>query len=209
MKRFLEAGALLLLASLLTACGPDVARWKEEVMLHDGRMIVVERMASREHSGFPNANRGRYLEFELKYSPMNVMWHTDKGIQHVSFEVFDGVPYMVLHVGNELAFCKGKADSILPIRIIKLQDGQWVDVPQENFPLDQANINLYFSYWGNNTSEDTRGLVTWKFKEERDGYPIVRLTPDHLDAIHRPEKIREFFSIHRMTCGNFNSDTYR
>lgn len=44
-------------------CGPDVARWKEEVLLHDGRMIVVERMAKAEASGFPNANRGRDLEF--------------------------------------------------------------------------------------------------------------------------------------------------
>jgi len=68
------------IAMLLAACGTDTIEWKEEVLLHDGRMIVVERKAKADSSGFPDANRGRFLEFELRWwasTPAQPAWSVE------------------------------------------------------------------------------------------------------------------------------------
>jgi hypothetical protein len=183
----------------LTGCGPDVARWKEEVLLHDGRMIVVERMATAEVGGFPNANRGRDLEFELKYAPLGIYW---KGTQqHTMLEIFDGVPYLVVWPGSESKFCKDKLPTTLPIRILKMQGKEWIEIEQETFPVDIANFNLYLSYWGNKASEDARGLITWTHKEDTNAYPIVKWDP----LIRRPYKLRERYVSTNGTCARFQN----
>ncbi len=40
------------LLPLLTSCGPIVAMWKEEVLLLDGRMILIDRTAKAQTSVF-------------------------------------------------------------------------------------------------------------------------------------------------------------
>lgn len=187
---------------MLAGCGPDVAKWKEEVLLHDGRMIVVERTATREPSGFPAANRGRYLESELKYEPLGIYW---KGTsQQDSLEIFDGIPYLVIWPGSEAAFCKGKPAETLPIRILKMQGKDWIDIDPTTFPVDQANYNLYLRYWGNKPSEDAKGLVTWRHKEGADSYPIVVAEP--YQTVRRPYKLREFFERTNGTCARFQQN---
>lgn len=199
----------LTLASLLptlTACGPDVARWQEEVLLHDGRMITIERMAKAEPSGFPNANRGRDLEFQITYEPMGVHWVNTKGDQQLAFEVFDGVPYLVITVPSERSFCRGKPDTAFPVRVFKMQGTDWVEVSHELFLFGVANKNLYRGYWGNKASEDAIGLITWKYKEEHSvpGYPIAGESPEErLKFIRRPYKLSEFFNQQSYICGNF------
>jgi hypothetical protein len=203
-RRFGSRARLALVAcatALLTACGTDTIEWKEEVLLHDGRMIVVERKAKAESSGFPNANRGRDLEFELHYEPMNVHW---KGTEQQStFEIVDGVAYLVVSGGDEREICKGKPPDHIPQKFLKHQDGQWVEIDQVQFPMDEANFTLYLRYWGSEPSEDARGLITWKRKASRDGYPTTTSQYDINNIPRRPYKFREFFETNRFTCARF------
>lgn len=189
---------------MLAGCGPDVARWKEEVLLHDGRMILVERAAKAEPSGFPAGNRGRDLEFELKYEPLKVYWKDTNGNQQAAFEIFDGIPYLVVNIGNVNAFCKGKPPATLPIRVLKMQGKEWIDIDPATFPVDQANFNLYGGYWGNKPSEDAKGLITWQHKEDYDAYPIAAF--ENGFARRRPYKLREHFVRNGHTCAGFQQN---
>ncbi|CAN7482513.1 hypothetical protein [Polaromonas sp. LjRoot131] len=193
-----------LATTLLAACsGTDTIEWKEEVLLHDGRMIVIERKAKAASSGFPNANRGRDLEFELHYKQMDVHW---KGIQPQStFEIFDGVAYLAVAGPDEREVCKDKPPSYIPRQILKYQGkGQWVEIDQADFPIDQANYTLYQRYWGNKPSEDAKGLITWKYKGDWDGYPATQWPyHDSNNIPRRPYKFREFFETNPFTCASF------
>jgi hypothetical protein len=194
---------LAMMASvLLAACsGTDTIEWKEEVLLHDGRMIVIERKAKAASSGFPNANRGRYLEFELHYKPMNIHW---KGtLQQGAFEIIDQTPYLVLWLNGLTDFCKGRPPTDLPIKVLKLQGQEWIEIPQSEFPMDRANYNLYHSYRGNKASEDAKGLITWKHKGSWDSYPIPPGSHMSNNIPRRPYKFREFFEKNGRTCASF------
>ena len=199
----LWASYLLTIAGLLvlTGCGPDVARWKEEVLLHDGRMIVVERMAKAAKGGI-TAPRGRDLEFEISYKPLGIYWHDTSGNQQTALEIFDGIPYLVLvYPGDPRIFCKDKPPGTLPIQVLKMQGKEWVAINTDSFPVDVANYNLYHGYWGNKASEDARGLITWKHKEGMNSYPIARF--ENGFAIRRPGSIREMYVNNLSTCARY------
>jgi len=137
---------------------------------------------------------------------MGVHWVNTKGDQQLAFEVFDGVPYLVITVPSERSFCRGKPDTAFPVRVFKMQGTDWVEVSHELFPFGVANKNLYRGYWGNKASEDASGLITWKYKEEHSvpGYPIAGATPEErLKFIRRPYKLSEFFNQQSYICGSF------
>ena len=192
-------GIAMLATLLLSACGTDTAEWKEEVLLHDGRMIVVERKAKAVSSGFPNANRGRDLEFELWYRPMGIHW---KGtLQQGAFEIIDGTAYLALWLNGPVNFCKDRPPTDLPIKVLKLREKEWIEIPQSEFPMDRADYNLYGDYWGNSSSEDAKGLISWKKKSEQ--YPALPGVHDISKIPRRPYKFREFFEKNQRTCASF------
>jgi hypothetical protein len=51
-----------LLSASLAACGDDVVTWTEDVELHDGKVIKLERRAVQGASGFPSLAEKRKLE---------------------------------------------------------------------------------------------------------------------------------------------------
>lgn len=51
MKHWLLAISLMLLGGSMSACSGGSAKWKEEVQLSDGRIIVVERETFRDRGG--------------------------------------------------------------------------------------------------------------------------------------------------------------
>jgi hypothetical protein len=148
----------------LSACnGIDVAEWTEEVKLHDGTMIQVWRRARARSSGFPNANRGGDIDFELKYAPLGVQWKGSWNRSPISFEIIDGVPHLVLYIGNREA-CANKAKTDYMAEFLRWSNGQWVEVPQAAFPTEKARVNLHAQYWGHSTRDDARGFLHWSDK---------------------------------------------
>lgn len=197
MRRLILALTATFLA--LAACGKsiDTAEWTEEVRLSDGRMVVVWRKARAYSGGFPNAQRGSNIDFELKYEPLGVYWKdvvTDTHVRDpVSFDIIDGTPHLVLYGGRDVCFGRPKTDYIA--QFLKWKNGQWVDVPQAQFPVDRALMNLYGRYWGHTTKDDARGLITWQRKAERDGF--------YLD---RPDTIKSYFERGRRFCERHHKD---
>jgi hypothetical protein len=118
----------------------------------------VWRRAVACKGGLPVSERGRDLEFELKYEPMGVHWKGPSGLQPTSFEIVDGVPYLTLYVMTG-GYCRGKPSNTPLARVMKWVNGQWVEVPQAEFPFDRALLNLYTRYWGAKAKDDAKGLV--------------------------------------------------
>jgi hypothetical protein len=180
----------------LSACGGegiDTAEWTEEVKLHDGRMIQVWRKARAMHGGFPNASRGRDLDFELKYEAMHVSWKGPWNRVPASFEMLDGVPHLVLFIADP-ASCVARPPTDYAAQFLRYQNDQWVEVPQGEFAVETALINLYQDYWGRSKEDDARGLVTWRQKAEND-----RFRPD------RPYTIKSFFEEYtNRLCGHLH-----
>jgi hypothetical protein len=192
----------ILPAALLSSCGQsiDVATWKEEVQLHDGKMIVVERIARAHPRGWlsQGGSRGADIDFEIKYEPLGVHWKGTK--QQGTFEIFDGVAYVTTTVGNQVKYCEGKSPSTLPIVVMKQQGQEWVEVEASKFPTHIALRNLYGSYWGNKPSEDAKGLITWQAKAVQDGYPTVERK---LGNPKRAYTVDEFYRENNLTCARF------
>jgi len=187
----------LVFALATTACGKsiDVAEWTEEVKLHDGKMVTVWRKARAYSGGFPNSKRGRDIDFEFKYAPMNVEWKgTLSGTwirDPVSFEIFDGVPHLVLYIGDKTS-CSNRPKTDYTAQFLRWTNGQWVEVKQADFPVDKARMNLYARYWGHSTADDAKGLITWDRKAVRDGF-----------YKSEPDTIKSYFESGQRFCSRF------
>jgi hypothetical protein len=147
----------------------DIAEWTEEVLMHDGKTVVVWRRARAYSGGFPNASRGRDIDTEFKFEPMGINWThemSQTNLRHpVSFEIFDGVAFLVLYVGDAPdLFCADKPLNQYLAQFLKRSNGQWLEIPQEQFPADKALMNLSNGYWGHTSKDDSKGLIPWSGK---------------------------------------------
>lgn len=192
-----RGGLLALLAAVLVAavgCSPNVdeARWSEEVLLHDGTMIVIERQAKRKPSGFPDTRRGALLHESLRYAPLGVEWKIDDRTRSAfSFEIFDDVPHLVLWIGYR-EWCRGKDPKQFTAEFYRWEGGRWVEMRQDQFPTRRALTNLLSGFWGGSRDTDAKGLVTWSTKASRDGF-----LPDKPDTVH------EWFTRGSRNCAQY------
>jgi hypothetical protein len=188
---------VLAVVAMLDACGKniDVAEWTEEVKLHDGQMIQVWRKARAYSGGFPNSKRGRDIDFEFKYAPMNVQWKSTLSgisIRHpVSFEILDGVPHLVLYIGDKSS-CSDRPKTDYSAQFLRWTNGQWVEVKQADFPVDKTLMNLSLDYWGHSTADDYKGTVRWDDKR----------LPGGFNQAH-PDTVRAYFERGSRFCSRF------
>lgn len=80
--------------SVLSACGKTI-EWKQEVKLHDGRVIVMERMSKLSGTVFPENVVLEYeqtLIFRHPDSGTRIEWKIPEGLQPVSFDFDRGIP---------------------------------------------------------------------------------------------------------------------
>jgi hypothetical protein len=181
-------GAVLLAVNGCGA-GTDVAEWKEEVRLHDGRTVDVWRRAVAHASGFPNARRGGDIEFELRYEPLGVQWKGPGYVVPVSFELFDDVPHLVVALKSRRRCGPLKKRTDFAAQFLRFQNGDWTEVAQEEFPVGEALANLYRDYWGRTAQEDAKGYITWETKASQDSF-----NPD------KPNSAEQFLRKIRTFC---------
>jgi hypothetical protein len=175
-RRRLMRVLILVLAStaMLNARGSniDVAEWNEEVKLSDGTIVTVSRKARAYSSGFPNARRGRDIDFELNYAPLHLSWRTMLSPTYVrdpvSFDIIDGIPHLTLFVGDR-EYCRNRPGTDYTAQFLRWIEGRWVEVPQAQFPVDRATVNLSGRFWGHTSQDDYKGLVQWETKRLRSG----------------------------------------
>ena len=157
--------AALAATALLPACSDriDVAEWTEEVKLHDGQMVTVWRRARRGSSGFPTESRGAYIDTAMRYAPLEAHWKSTTYREPCSFELFDGVPHLTLFLRDRDS-CREKPRTDYMTQFLRWSGQTWEDVPQNDFPVDRALMNLTDGFWGRTTVDDYKGQVSWDAK---------------------------------------------
>lgn len=92
LKVLKTIGLALILGASLTACGASSTEWKEEVLLHDGSKIVVERSQSyggRHEIGQSPAIKEQRITFTLpntkKPLPSRVSMGKTLGVQILNY----------------------------------------------------------------------------------------------------------------------------
>ena len=178
--------------SSLAECKTDVAEWREEVRLHDGQVVQVWRRAKACAGGFPSASRGRDLEFEFRYDPMGVHWRGSANRKPRAFEIFDGVPYLVLYMMDRKS-CDGQPPDRYQAQFLKWEKGQWIDVPQQEFPSEKALLNLHNDYWGHTSKGDAKGLIGVDAKYNGAG---------------EEDTVKTYFEGYNRFCRSYQSKTH-
>jgi hypothetical protein len=184
-----EVALVLTAAAAMPACGDgiDVAEWREEVLLHDGSKVTVWRRARRGSTGFPISARGALVDTEIKYEPMGAHWKGSLSSRPASFEIFDGVPHLMLTIEDRES-CARKAPTDYRARFLRWQGGEWRDVSHTEFPIDRALLNLSVRYFGRSKEEDYKGLITWEGKDllgRRNPIDTVKSYFDRNSDFHR------------------------
>jgi hypothetical protein len=88
--------------------------------LSDGSVIVVWRKARAKSSGFPDAQRGAYIDAELRYDPEDIYWKGVFGVyrEPMSFDRVDGSFYLVRDA-ESIQACSTKKPEEYAIQILK------------------------------------------------------------------------------------------
>ena len=142
----------------LTACAglhADIGHtmsWKEEVKLHDGQMIVVERFYNL--GGYPaieSHNRSpldETLTFTLPGSSKEIVWKTEfnnstelNSLGPLLLDVVDGIPYLATSPAGCIAYNKWDRPNP-PYVLFKYTDEAWQRIPLGAFPLMLVHSNL-------------------------------------------------------------------
>jgi hypothetical protein len=148
-------GSILTLALSLCACvalpsmGGD--SWKEEVLLHDGQKIVVQRSQSyggRSEPGQSGPIKEHTIRFTLPGASQTVTWTSDYGedlgrtnFNLLAVHVLDGTPYVVVKPNLCLSYNKwGRPNP--PYVFFKLEGSAWQRIPLEQLPAEFKTINV-------------------------------------------------------------------
>ena len=127
-------GAIVLSVSL-TACGKTID-WKQEVKLHDGRVIVVDRQSKISGTVFPENVTLEFeqtLTFRHPDSGERIEWKLPQGLQPVSFDFDRGTPYYVLHA-HTVADYNNWGCPNPPYLVYRYQQGNWNPVAFGELP---------------------------------------------------------------------------
>lgn len=127
--------------------------WKEEVQLHDGRVLVVERFYSL--GGYPTleARERRALDQTISFSMPDIgkriSWKTEyrqdlpepNSLGPLLLDIVDGVPYLATSPAGCIAYNKwGRPNP--PYILFKYENDAWQQIPLKEFPAELVEANL-------------------------------------------------------------------
>ncbi|MEN9539207.1 MAG: hypothetical protein RLZZ126_1442 [Pseudomonadota bacterium] len=151
-----KAALLTLLASLtLSACSGD--SWREEVLLHDGQKIVVERSQTykgRSEIGQPTPIGEHTVKFTVPATGQKVTWTSEYGedlgrtnFNLLAVHVLKGTPYVVATPNLCLAYNKWGRPN--PPYVYFKHDGKtWQRIDQAAWPAEFQTVNVVQYIWG-------------------------------------------------------------
>jgi hypothetical protein len=130
LKALAAIGAIATLVMGMNACAglPEIggATWKEEVLLHDGRKIVVTRTVERggrHEIGQRPPYREQQLSFTLPDTGSSLAWedHFSKDLGAANFlpmllDVYDGVPYLVVYPNEKGSVSFGIFEQVISMK---------------------------------------------------------------------------------------------
>lgn len=185
IMKITKLGLLLVIGFSMIACAGlpgsgSTMNWKEEVVLHDGKVLVVGRFF---HLGeYPTAdshNRSQLdqtLTFTLPETNKKISWKTvykndvpePNGLGSLLLDVVGGIPYLATSPAGCIAYNKWSRPNP-PYILFKYVDDEWTRIPLAEFPAELVRANLM-------SEPDSRGLKSYytveQVKEQMSGRNI-------------------------------------
>lgn len=176
LKAIKTIPSVLALGVTLSACaqagrsGAD--SWKEEVLLHDGQKIIVERSQSyggRHEVGQSVPVKEHTISFKLPGSAKTITWTSEYGeelgrtnFKLAALHALKGTPYLVAVPNLCLAYNKwGRPNP--PYVIFKHENDEWKRIPLNEFPAEFKAINLVVNNQGEADIVRAKSMVTVEF----------------------------------------------
>lgn len=152
LKQIKNLGLILMMGVSMHAYSATMS-WKEEVVLHDGKIIVAERFYNL--GGYPaieSHNRtplDETITFVLPESNNQISWRTEyrnelsesSSLGALLLDVVDGVPYIATSPTGCIAYNKwGRPNP--PYVLFKYVNDEWKRIPLEEFPPVLVHANM-------------------------------------------------------------------
>lgn len=143
--------------------------WQEEVLLHDGSRIIVERSQSyggRHEVGQSAPIKEQKIIFSLPGTKQKISWFNEYGkdIGRANFEllalhILKGTPYIVTTPRLCLSYNKwGRPNP--PYVVFKYADAAWQRIPLKELPAEFTTFNLTIETKGYEKEIVSEGLVS-------------------------------------------------
>ena len=199
----------------MSACA-DGTSWKEEVLLHDGARIVVERSVVRKgrHEPFQRPTIGEQtLSFVLPTTHQRVRWKDEysEDLGSANFlpmmlETDRDTAYLVVSPMGCLSYNKwGRPNP--PYVVFKYQGGNWQRIALQKLPARFKTPNLIISLPDDAAKIEGGNLISAEAVSRINNAPVAGGTEQpHLKQIVW-EPIKEGEGI--TSCPDFNSLQYR
>ncbi len=204
-KTFLKFILIMLSTMAFTACSGDT--WKEEVLLHDGQKIIVERSQSyggRSEPGKSSTVKEHRISFTSPGSKERLTWTSEYGedlgranFNLLAVHVLAGTPYLLVKPNLCLSYNKwGRPNP--PYIIFKYADRAWQRIDIKEFPVEFKTFNVIIN---NSRLLDIRKLQT------AEGYVPAEGVQGLNNSLEQPEYrsiLREPLSKGRIVemCGD-------
>jgi len=143
--------------------------WKEEVLLHDGSTMVVDRSQSyggRHEIGQTPPINEQEISFSMPGTGERVLWKSEYGedIGRANFlalalHLSKGTAYVVAEPHLCLSYNKWERPNP-PYVIFKYQSKEWKQVPLQELPSEFKNINLVISTKAEEKTISAQSLVS-------------------------------------------------
>jgi len=186
---------LLFGASMSMYATASTFAWKEEVLLHDGSTIIVERTVKRggrHEIGQEPPIKEQSLTFTLRNTREKITWEDgyteDVGSANflpMLLEVGEDRAYLVVHPMGSLSYMKWGSPNP-PYVIFKYQDSRWSRIALPELPAEFTRPNLIFSSPDDEAKKSRQRIVSVEvIKRLYNGYrqpeykTIVRTPLDH------------------------------
>lgn len=155
MKQLAKLGLLLMMGVSMNAdaglFGFGGTNWKEEVLLHDGSKLIVERSQTRggrHEVGQPPSVKEHTITFDLPNTGKTLTFKSEYGedlgranFNLLALHIHNGTPYLVVAPNLCLSYNKwGRPNP--PYVFFKYDGKTWQRIPLSEFPTEFKNFNL-------------------------------------------------------------------
>lgn len=166
LKRILKLGFLLMMGASMSAeaglFGFGGTSWKEEVLLHDGSRIIVERSVKRGgryEIGQQPPIKKESLILTLPTTNDRITWKNEYSedvgfadFMPIVFDIFHGAAYVVTTPAGCLSYNKwGRPNP--PYVVFKYQNNKWDRITLQELPAEIKSPNLIVGSPDNNVEK--------------------------------------------------------
>lgn len=191
-KQLLTFGLVFLIGMSMSACGTSTTTWKEEVLLHDGSKLVVERWQITDPSaprelGQPPSRIEEGTRFVVPGTSQPIAWKSNFGrgqednLVLLALDFVNSTPYIVTFPVRCHAYNKwGRPNP--PYVYFKFDGKVWQRITLEELPSVFQNANVIIG--GYNEPKLSA--------EERKSSVLTVQTVQEQNRLSRPEYLRVF-----------------